>query len=1306
MLSRHRLRRVTISAVVLLLVAAAQAAHASYSLSFQGLAQTLNTGGSITLSSPSGIVVDSSGNVFVSDTGNSRIVEVNALGTATVLTINGLSTALTAPAGIAIDDSGNLYVADTGNNRVVKIDQSGEGSVVDTGSVTLSSAKGVALDQSGNLFIADGGNNRIVEVASGGSAAVLAITVSSGSATLNSPQGLAVNPAGNLYIADAGNNRIVSVAAGSTTGVVASILGGVTLNNPTAVALDRIGNVLIADTGNNRIAEIDTSDNGTVLYANSETLNAPLAVALDVFGTVYIADTGDNRGLVVAPPVNGSLTPSDTTYSLNKSAVGFGHVQLGSTNAVTLTLPFTTGSAGLGAVGVLTAGAQGLDFTSGVDTTCDSTTTASMSCSVEVKFLPTAPGLRRGAVVLYDASLNPILTIPLYGWADSPVAALTPSIGSVLSTGGLAASNPYQIAFDGANNLYVGDYSGKNVIKVPAGGGTASVVALGTPGSVATQNLTGVAIDGAGNLFIGDHQNSRIVVVTPGGVASVLGISGLSPALGFPTALAFDAAGNLYIADFTNGRIVEVSTLVVAGSTSSGKATVIGTGSYSFSVGTVTGMTVDAHGNIYVAARTQNSSHIIKVTAAGVASAVAIPSNITPAISNPQGVAADPMDNLYIVDTTNNRIVEITSAGVASAIGISGLTSPATLGSTLFGVTIDASGNLYISDWTNNRIVYVNVSGAALTFPSTAVGSNSTAKTATVTNLGNQPLSFSTDPTYTADFISNTADTNLCTLSTSLLAGTLCDVSVQFAPQSVGSLSAGITVTNNTLNVAESTQQVSVSGTSFSPADTTATAVGATPTSIALGQTVALTATVTDTYAGHTSTVPTGSVSFIDTIGTTVTTISGGSAVPLSGGTAALTGVTLSGVGTHTITANYAGVSGTFATSSGSTTVAVGKGVITITLASSANPQLIGAPVTFTATATSAAGSPVGSVTFYDGTTSLGDGDLVSGVTSLTTSSLAPGSHTITAVYNGDTTHLTGTSAALTETIGKAAVAVALSSSANPQLVQSAITFTATVTPSMEGVPLGSVTFYDGTASLGDGDLVSGVATLTTSSLAVGSHSITAVYNGDSTFMSTTSAALTQSIADFSVSGGGGGSGGGSGSGDGTTQTTVPGGTATYSLSIVPSGSTTFPTPTTLTVTGLPAGATATLPTTGWTQSASTLWTYPANTTFSAVQLNIQLPSVTAQAQRDGAAVRRFPPLLWGMLLLPFAARLRRTGRHLGRFLSLLLLALAGSCAIVALNGCGSSNGFFGQPQQSYTVTVTVTTGTVSHSTNLKLTVE
>lgn len=1215
-------RKCTRWAVLALLVTLASgAAWAKIGLTFQGLVQTLNTGGSITLSSPAAIVVDASGDVFIADTGNNRIVEINALGVASILSVTSLSPALSSPAGIAIDGSGNLYIADTGNSRVVEVSSSGAGSVISTGSVTLSSPKGVVLDQSGDIFIADTVNNRVVEVANGGSASVLSITGLSSPSTLNTPLGLAVDVAGNLYIADSVNNRIVEVAAGGTAGTTLSIVGGLTLTTPSSVAVDSIGNVFITDTVNpcaakpqrippsapnlctqtpgevqSRIAEIDNAGNGTVLNIGVVTLSGSQGVALDVFGTIYIADTGDNQGLFVDAPFSAEITSSDPTYSLNKTAVGFGHVQFGSDGPVTLTLPFTVGSTPLGSVQVLTSGVQGLDFTSGADTTCANDTAPVPVCSVEVQFLPTAPGFRTGAVVLFDTASppNPILTVPLYGFSDAPLAALSPSNATLISSGEVVNELPFQLALDGAGNIYVGNYvqsgSTPEVVKIPAGGGAASAVSTGsvTLGS----SITGVALDGAGNLFIADYYNNQIVVVTPGGVASVLAIAGLSPALGEPAELAFDGAGNLYIADLVpNSRIVKISSLAVAGSTSSGLGEVINTGSYSFVDGSITGVGVSSNGTVYIAGRTSNQSNVVQVTSAGVASLLNA-SGVT--FSNPQGAFVDAMGNVYIEDSGNSRIVKITTAGVASVVAIQGLTSPATLASG-YGVTTDASGNLYIPDWTNNRIVFVSVSGASLAFASTNVGSTSSdsPQVATVTNLGNQPLLLSANPTFTANFSQPTGSSDQCLSSTSLTPGMVCDVSLQFTPQAAGSLSAGIVVTDNALNVTGSTQQVSVSGTGVSAGDATALTVSASPTSVTTGQTITVTARVTDTATGHSSTVPTGNVTFIDTVGSTSISLNAGNPVTLSSGLAMLTGVALSTAGSHTITANYAGVSSSFLSSSNSTTVAV--------------------------------------------------------------------------------------------TAGKAAPTVTLASSAAIALLKSAVIFTATVSSS-GGTPTGSVTFFDGTTSLGSGTLAQGKATFTTSSLAAGVHSITAQYAGDANFTALTSSALSETIQDFSLTI----------SSSGTTSVTVaPGGLASYALIIGPTTGTTFPAALTLSVTGVPNGAVATI----------TPKTLPAGSGRSNVALTVQLPSQTASLTHSGILALRFSPLMLG-LLLPFAGKIRRPTGKAARWILLSLLVLS-SLSIVGLTSCGGKNtGFLGNPQTSYTLTVTATSGALSHSTTLNLTVQ
>jgi len=1030
---------------------------------FNGVAAPLPTG-STTLSLPSDMTVDTAGNIYIADTGNSQIVKVNPQGTASLLTIGGLSPALSFPTGIAVDGAGMLYIADSGNNRIVTVTAAGSGTVVSTSSVTLSSPQGVALDQSGNIFIADTNNNRIVEVTAAGTASVVSIT-GLGTA-LNNPTGLAIDPAGNLYIADTVNSRVVKVAAGGVAGSAVTITGLTTaLDAPRGVAADGLGNIYVADTDNNRIVKVTGGGVGSPLSTGSVTLSAPKGVAVDISGAVYVADTSNHRSVTV-----------------EASAVGYGHLQLGTASGTTKTLPFTVNIATtLGSVKAFSFGTEGLDFTVGGGSTCTAGIT-NTTCTVDIQFLPGAPGLRRGSVVLYDSGSpqSPVVTVPLYGFSDAPVAALAPNTVSLIGTGGVVTYYPFQLALDGAGNMYVGNYvlSGTNpkVVKIPAGGGRATVVS--TTGFTLGA-ICGIALDGAGNLFLGDHANERIVVVTPEGVASELAISGLSPTLGEPTELAFDAAGNLYIAEYSpTARIVKVSSLAVSGSTSSGVGTVLATGSYTFTAGKLSGVAVGVDGTVYIASGTDNTSHVVQVTAAGVASLLN-PSGLS--FLNPQGVAVDGMGNLYVADSNHNRVVEITTAGVASVVSLPGLTTPSTLAA-IYGITADASGNVYIPDWTNNRIVYLSVAGSTLSFASTKQGltSSDSPKTATVTNLGNQALVIEADPTYTADFSQPTGSTSQCLSATSLASGTVCNVSVQFTPQSVGSLSAGITVTNNANNVASSTQQISVSGTGLTPGDTTAVAVGTSAATVDIGESFTITATVTDTGAGHTSTIPTGGVSFSDTVGSTVMSLNGGSAVTLVSGVATLTGVALGVSGAHTITANYEGVNGSFLASSNTESVYV-RTAPTVGLAPSANPALLSASVTFTATVSSGSGTPTGAVNFYDGTTLLGSGTLASGTATYATSSLTKGTHSVTAAYSGDTQFSTLTSSAVSQIVSDFTLATATGGSSSATVAAGGTaTYSLTISPSA------GTTFPAAATLTATGAPTGSVVTITPSTLAAG----------------------------------------------------------------------------------------------------------------------------------------------------------------------------------------------------------------------------
>jgi ribosomal protein S11 len=170
------------------------------------------------------------------------------------------------------------------------------------------------------------------------------------------------------------------------------------------------------------------------------------------------------------------------------------------------------------------------------------------------------------------------------------------------------------------------------------------------------------------------------------------------------------------------------------------------------------------------------------------------------------------------------------------------------------------------------------------------------------------------------------------------------------------------------------------------------------------------------------------------------------------------------------------------------------------------------------------------------------------------------------------------------------------------------------------------------------------------------------------------------------------------------TQTVLPGAAASYTLAIVPTSGPSLPASTMLTVTGLPAGATVTIAPSTWTQLTGTSWSLPANTSFASIAMSIT--TAATATSRNESPSSKMPPVLWGILLLPFAGKMRRVGKRLGKTASLLLLLAASVAAVAGISGCGGGSGFFGHSQQATTVTVTATAGTLSRSTEVTLNVQ
>jgi uncharacterized protein (TIGR03437 family) len=249
------------------------------------------------LNGAAGVAVDSAGNLYIAEARANRIRKVSG-GTITTVAGNGTagfggdggiatSALLANPTGVAVDSAGNLYIADTNNNRIRKVSAAGTITTVAGSDVqgfsgdgrsaigaALFRPQGVALDSAGNLYIADTNNSRI-RMVSGGIINTVAGNgnfVFSGdggpatSASLNFPGAVTLDSAGNLYVADTNNNRIRRVSGGTISTVAGNgvqtfagdggLAAGASLFHPSGVALDSAGNLYIADPNNYRVREV------------------------------------------------------------------------------------------------------------------------------------------------------------------------------------------------------------------------------------------------------------------------------------------------------------------------------------------------------------------------------------------------------------------------------------------------------------------------------------------------------------------------------------------------------------------------------------------------------------------------------------------------------------------------------------------------------------------------------------------------------------------------------------------------------------------------------------------------------------------------------------------------------------------------------------------------------------------------------------------------------------------------------------------------------------------------------------------
>ncbi len=743
--------------------------------------------GSVTagsLANPVSAAVDRQGNLFVADWANNRVLEYAAPITSTSQALRvfgqpdfssntaGLAAAATLfhPAGVALDDSGNLYVADSGNNRVLVYlaplssgmpasQVLGQGGSFTTGLAnnnglsagSLSLPYALALDPAGRLYVSDATNNRVLEYDAPlspnpsasrvfGQADFTTAAPGLGASGLYRPAGVALDLRGNLYVADNGNHRLLeyhtpllSQAADQVFGQFdfnsgapnGPTLSSLSLFNPYGLAVDRIGDLYAADYGNRRVLEYDIPipNDTPVLSAISP---ASLAAGgpdftLGVFGAGFTINSNivwngsavystfiDAHHLMVTLPAAWAAAGGPFEIRVFNPAPGGGL-------SLPISLPlYPRVPQDRAADGVLGQP----DFTSDI---------ANNIVMPSGAFRLTGPGgaaidPQSGRLFVADANSFRVLAWPggAAALANSQPANLVlgkPDFNTTTNPAGLDASHleyVFGIALDAAGNLYAADSSNNRVLvyRAPLQSGMPASLVFGQNGSFTTKlannggvsasslnRPVGLALDSAGNLYVVDQRNHRVleynsplttdtvadrVFGQPDFSANTANNGGISDhSLYTPLYTAVDSQGNLYVSDGLNHRVLEYDSPLTRDTTAD-----------------------HVFGQPNFSANIPNNG--------GVSAA---------SLNTPAGLAVDRQGNLYVVDNPNARVLEYFNPlqvdgsyntladrvfgqpDFSSSIQNNGGVSASSLSSNVEGLAVDAQGNLFVVDQLNHRVL-------------------------------------------------------------------------------------------------------------------------------------------------------------------------------------------------------------------------------------------------------------------------------------------------------------------------------------------------------------------------------------------------------------------------------------------------------------------------------------------------------------------------------------------------------------------------------------------------------------------------
>lgn len=539
---------------------------------------------------PAGLAFDAKGNLYIADRANHRVRRVDTKGTITTVAGNGTAgfsgdggpatkASLNLPSGLVVDSKGNLYIADRSNNRVRVVSSNGiiktfagngengyHGDNMPALKATLDKPFGLALDKHNNLYIADRGNNRVRKVDASG---LISTVAGDGGfyfigdngpayrASIAGPTGLAVDGDGNVYIADRQNNRIRMV---DKLGMIRTVMGTgqqdyngdselareTNLHLPFSVALDKKGDLLVIDRSHYRIRKLIMKGNKVTTVAGN---------GIKLFG----GDGGPSQGANLEFPHGIDVDSNDNVIIADKAHYRIRKI---SPDGIISTI------AGNGIRGNVGDGGPALKASV-------YPMRLRVSDKNEIFFISPSGFVSLVRKVDPKGKIHEYITT---GDADYQKAVLTSGSGASSKSDITVISQFSDLAIDKKGNLYLSDRINHQIRKLPpsgkiqtiAGTGDSNYFGDGGPATRAAFRDPGaITLDDDGNLYVADAANNMIRKIDTRGIISTIAGNGkhtdsgdggpaLKAGLRSIDSLVFNPAGELHIVETNTHHIRKI----------------------------------------------------------------------------------------------------------------------------------------------------------------------------------------------------------------------------------------------------------------------------------------------------------------------------------------------------------------------------------------------------------------------------------------------------------------------------------------------------------------------------------------------------------------------------------------------------------------------------------------------------------------------------------------------------------------------------------------------------------------------------